>query len=130
KVSSVVTFGDPRNPAPIAGADGKTLILCQPNDAVCSGGFITVAHLRDQLHHQGRRRRQAWHLRPALPTHLATELHHRHHPRQDQQHRCHRRAPRLHQPLPAQYPRCARRRRRWQWLHDHPRGLPRLPRRQ
>ncbi|PNH43695.1 hypothetical protein VD0004_g3840 [Verticillium dahliae] len=45
KVSSVVTFGDPRNPAPIAGANGKTLILCQPNDAVCSGGFITVAHL-------------------------------------------------------------------------------------
>ncbi|KAF3350607.1 Sugar transporter STL1 [Verticillium dahliae VDG2] len=45
KVSSVVTFGDPRNPAPIAGADGKTLILCHPNDAVCSGGFITVAHL-------------------------------------------------------------------------------------
>ncbi|KAM0283107.1 hypothetical protein ACHAQH_002711 [Verticillium albo-atrum] len=45
KVNSVLTFGDPRNPAPITGADGKTLIICQANDAVCSGGFINVAHL-------------------------------------------------------------------------------------
>ncbi|PVI02981.1 carbohydrate esterase family 5 protein [Periconia macrospinosa] len=45
KVSSVVTFGDPRNPTAITGAEGKTLIVCHEDDAVCSGGFITVDHL-------------------------------------------------------------------------------------
>ncbi|KAF2036572.1 cutinase [Setomelanomma holmii] len=45
KVNSVVTFGDPGNPNPITGADNKTLIICHENDAVCSGGFITVDHL-------------------------------------------------------------------------------------
>ncbi|KAH8723270.1 cutinase, partial [Phaeosphaeriaceae sp. PMI808] len=37
KISSVVTFGDPRNPAPITGASGKSLCL--------QGGFINIAHL-------------------------------------------------------------------------------------
>ncbi|KAH7133369.1 cutinase [Dactylonectria estremocensis] len=45
KINSVLTFGDPRNPDPITGADGKTMIICQENDSVCSGGFINVAHL-------------------------------------------------------------------------------------
>ncbi|KAM0323501.1 hypothetical protein ACHAQA_008781 [Verticillium albo-atrum] len=45
KINSVVTFGDPRNPDPITGGEGKTLIVCQANDSVCSGGFINVAHL-------------------------------------------------------------------------------------
>lgn len=45
KVSAVVTFGDPRNQTAITGAEGKTLIICHENDAVCSGGFITVDHL-------------------------------------------------------------------------------------
>jgi cutinase len=45
KVSSVVTFGDPRNQTAITGAEGKTLIVCHEDDAVCSGGFITVDHL-------------------------------------------------------------------------------------
>jgi cutinase len=45
KIDSVLTFGDPRNPNPITGADGKTMIICQANDSVCSGGFINVAHL-------------------------------------------------------------------------------------
>jgi cutinase len=44
-ISSIVTFGDPRNPQPITGGEGKTLIVCQESDAVCSGGFINVAHL-------------------------------------------------------------------------------------
>ncbi|KAL1597154.1 hypothetical protein SLS60_008736 [Paraconiothyrium brasiliense] len=45
KVNSVVTFGDPGNPDAITGAEGKTLIICHENDAVCKGGFITVDHL-------------------------------------------------------------------------------------
>ncbi|KAF2653706.1 carbohydrate esterase family 5 protein [Lophiostoma macrostomum CBS 122681] len=45
KINSVVTFGDPGNPAAITGAEGKTLIVCHENDAVCKGGFITVDHL-------------------------------------------------------------------------------------
>lgn len=45
KVSSVVTFGDPGNPAAITGAESKTMIVCHKDDAVCSGGFITVDHL-------------------------------------------------------------------------------------
>ncbi|KAF9880071.1 cutinase [Colletotrichum karsti] len=45
KINSVLTFGDPRNPAPIPGAEGKTKIVCHEDDAVCSGGFITVDHL-------------------------------------------------------------------------------------
>ncbi|CAO2656490.1 Nn.00g052930.m01.CDS01 [Neocucurbitaria sp. VM-36] len=45
QVSSVVTFGDPRNQTSITGAEGKTLIICHQNDAVCSGGFITIDHL-------------------------------------------------------------------------------------
>ncbi|KAH6686400.1 cutinase [Plectosphaerella plurivora] len=45
RISSIVTFGDPRNPQPITGGEGKTLIICQESDAVCSGGFINVAHL-------------------------------------------------------------------------------------
>ena len=45
QVSSVVTFGDPRNQTSITGAEGKTLIICHENDAVCSGGFITIDHL-------------------------------------------------------------------------------------
>jgi len=45
KISAVVTFGDPRNQTTIAGAEGKILIICHENDAVCSGGFITVDHL-------------------------------------------------------------------------------------
>ncbi|KAL5392902.1 hypothetical protein DPSP01_000597 [Paraphaeosphaeria sporulosa] len=45
RVSSVVTFGDPRNQTAITGAEGKTLTICHENDAVCSGGFITVDHL-------------------------------------------------------------------------------------
>ncbi|GJC99383.1 cutinase [Colletotrichum higginsianum] len=40
-----LTFGDPRHLAVIPGADGKTKITCHENDAVCSGGFITVDHL-------------------------------------------------------------------------------------
>ncbi|KAJ4286510.1 hypothetical protein N0V90_013210 [Kalmusia sp. IMI 367209] len=45
KVNSVVTFGDPRNQTAITGAEGKRLTICHENDAVCSGGFITVDHL-------------------------------------------------------------------------------------
>ncbi|KAF1828557.1 cutinase [Decorospora gaudefroyi] len=45
KINSVVTFGDPGNPDPIPQADGKSMIICAPDDAVCSGGFINVAHL-------------------------------------------------------------------------------------
>ncbi|RMZ71358.1 cutinase [Pyrenophora seminiperda CCB06] len=45
KINSVVTFGDPRNPAPITGASGKSLVICQADDSVCKGGFINVAHL-------------------------------------------------------------------------------------
>ncbi|KAL0944833.1 cutinase [Colletotrichum truncatum] len=45
KVNSVVTFGDPRNPSRITGAGNKSLIICHENDAVCSGGFITIDHL-------------------------------------------------------------------------------------
>ncbi|KAF1950723.1 cutinase-domain-containing protein [Byssothecium circinans] len=45
KISSVVTFGDPRNPNAIKGSEGKTLITCHENDAVCKGGFITIDHL-------------------------------------------------------------------------------------
>jgi hypothetical protein len=45
KINSVVTFGDPGNPAVITGAQDKTLIICHENDSVCAGGFITVDHL-------------------------------------------------------------------------------------
>ncbi|KXH65711.1 cutinase [Colletotrichum salicis] len=45
KINSVLTFGDPGNPDAITGAEGKTKIICHDNDAVCSGGFITVDHL-------------------------------------------------------------------------------------
>ncbi|KAJ0312188.1 hypothetical protein COL516b_001260 [Colletotrichum fioriniae] len=45
KINSVLTFGDPGNPGAITGAEGKTKIICHDNDAVCSGGFITVDHL-------------------------------------------------------------------------------------
>lgn len=45
KISSVVTFGDPRNMAAITGADGKTLVICHENDSVCNGGFINIDHL-------------------------------------------------------------------------------------
>ncbi|OHW96995.1 cutinase [Colletotrichum incanum] len=45
KINAVLTFGDPRNPAAIPGAEGKTKIICHENDAVCSGGFITIDHL-------------------------------------------------------------------------------------
>lgn len=45
KINSVVTFGDPGNPGPIPKAAGKSMIICAPDDAVCSGGFINVAHL-------------------------------------------------------------------------------------
>ncbi|KAL2881993.1 hypothetical protein SGCOL_002732 [Colletotrichum sp. CLE4] len=45
KINSVLTFGDPGNPGAITGAEGKTKIICHENDAVCSGGFITVDHL-------------------------------------------------------------------------------------
>ncbi|KAH7356203.1 cutinase [Pyrenochaeta sp. MPI-SDFR-AT-0127] len=45
KISSVVTFGDPRDQAAITGANGKTLVICHENDSVCDGGFITVDHL-------------------------------------------------------------------------------------
>jgi hypothetical protein len=45
KINSVVTFGDPGNPDTITGAEDKMLIICHENDAVCSGGFITVDHL-------------------------------------------------------------------------------------
>lgn len=45
KVSSVVTFGDPRNGTAVTGGEGKTLIVCHADDEVCKGGFINVAHL-------------------------------------------------------------------------------------
>lgn len=46
KISSVVTFGDPRGEqTAITGGNGKTLIICHENDSVCDGGFITVDHL-------------------------------------------------------------------------------------
>ncbi|KAF2684258.1 carbohydrate esterase family 5 protein [Lentithecium fluviatile CBS 122367] len=45
KINSVVTFGDPGNQTAITGAEGKRLTVCHENDAVCSGGFITVDHL-------------------------------------------------------------------------------------
>ncbi|KAK6213745.1 cutinase [Colletotrichum tabaci] len=45
KINLVLTFGDYRNLAAIPGADGRTEIICHENDAVCSGGFITVDHL-------------------------------------------------------------------------------------
>ncbi|KAF2445977.1 carbohydrate esterase family 5 protein [Karstenula rhodostoma CBS 690.94] len=45
KISSVVTFGDPKNQTDIIGAAGKTLTICHANDAVCAGGFITIDHL-------------------------------------------------------------------------------------
>lgn len=45
KVNSVVTFGDPRNKTAITGAVGKTMIICLPDDTVCQGGFINIAHL-------------------------------------------------------------------------------------
>ncbi|KAK1703641.1 cutinase [Colletotrichum lupini] len=45
KINSVLTFGDPGNPNAVTGAEGKTKIICHENDAVCSGGFITVDHL-------------------------------------------------------------------------------------
>ncbi|KAF6805587.1 cutinase [Colletotrichum sojae] len=45
KISSVVLFGDPGNPAPVPGAEGKTMVFCHEDDAVCNGGFITVDHL-------------------------------------------------------------------------------------
>ncbi|KAF1966327.1 cutinase [Bimuria novae-zelandiae CBS 107.79] len=45
KINSVITFGDPRGKSAIPGAVGKQLTICHPNDAVCSGGFITVDHL-------------------------------------------------------------------------------------
>ncbi|KXJ85012.1 cutinase, partial [Microdochium bolleyi] len=45
KINSVVTFGDPRNQTPITGGEGKTMVVCLPDDAVCSGGFINIAHL-------------------------------------------------------------------------------------
>ncbi|KAF2684637.1 carbohydrate esterase family 5 protein [Lentithecium fluviatile CBS 122367] len=45
KINSVVTFGDPKNQTAITGAESKILVICHENDAVCSGGFITVDHL-------------------------------------------------------------------------------------
>jgi cutinase len=45
KINSVVTFGDPENPRPIPKANGKSMIICAADDAVCSGGFINIAHL-------------------------------------------------------------------------------------
>ncbi|KAM5354553.1 hypothetical protein ACJ41O_001200 [Fusarium nematophilum] len=45
KINSVVTFGDPRNQTPITGGEGKTMVICLPEDTVCSGGFINIAHL-------------------------------------------------------------------------------------
>lgn len=45
KVNSIVTFGDPRNQAPITGGEGKTMVICLADDSVCNGGFINVAHL-------------------------------------------------------------------------------------
>ncbi|KAH7119579.1 cutinase [Dendryphion nanum] len=45
KINSVVTFGDPRNQTAITGASGKSMVICQENDSVCSGGFINIEHL-------------------------------------------------------------------------------------
>ncbi|OAL46516.1 cutinase [Pyrenochaeta sp. DS3sAY3a] len=45
RISAVVTFGDPRNPATITGAGDRSLIICNPLDTVCKGGFINIAHL-------------------------------------------------------------------------------------
>jgi hypothetical protein len=45
KVNSIVTFGDPKNPSTITNGENKTLIVCHPEDTVCSGGFINVDHL-------------------------------------------------------------------------------------
>ncbi|KAF4986086.1 hypothetical protein FDECE_16131 [Fusarium decemcellulare] len=45
RVNSVVTFGDPRNQTPITGGEGKTMVICLPEDSVCQGGFINIAHL-------------------------------------------------------------------------------------
>lgn len=45
RVDSVVTFGDPGDQAPITGAEGKTLVICREDDAVCDGGFINIDHL-------------------------------------------------------------------------------------
>ena len=41
----MVTFGDPRNQTPVTGGEGKTLVICNADDSVCSGGFINVSHL-------------------------------------------------------------------------------------
>lgn len=45
KINSIVTFGDPRNQTAITGGEGKTMIICLPDDSVCQGGFINIAHL-------------------------------------------------------------------------------------
>lgn len=45
RINSVVTFGDPRNQTPIIGGGGKTMVICLPEDSVCQGGFINIAHL-------------------------------------------------------------------------------------
>lgn len=49
-IHSVVTFGDPKNQAPISGADDKFLVICNPDDSVCNGGFIDVSHLTYGAH--------------------------------------------------------------------------------
>lgn len=43
RVSSVVTFGDPKSDEQVQGAEGKTLVLCNPGDNICDGGAIILA---------------------------------------------------------------------------------------
>lgn len=46
KINSVVIFGDPKSQTPVAGAEGKTLIICHQADDICrNGDLILPAHL-------------------------------------------------------------------------------------
>jgi cutinase len=45
-VNSVVIFGDPKSKTPVTGAESKTLVICHPDDNICSNGdLILPAHL-------------------------------------------------------------------------------------
>lgn len=46
KINSIVIFGDPESQTNVTGGQGKTLVICHPDDNVCSDGdFILPAHL-------------------------------------------------------------------------------------
>ncbi|KAH8880115.1 putative cutinase [Thozetella sp. PMI_491] len=45
-VNSVVIFGDPKSQTPVTGAESKTLVICHPDDNICTNGdLILPAHL-------------------------------------------------------------------------------------